>query len=343
MKRKLILLLLAISMTSVACGSTETTIEKESKPVSDISSQEPYSEESPAEINSTSSISVDENLLSVEITLSKSLLGDDITHESLDQSLSENGFDSATLNEDGSVTYKMSKKRHKEFLDELKKSLEETCNDLINGEDAVESFERVTFNDDMTKFDVYVDKAVFSDWDSFSTLGFYMYGSYYQAFSGVKEEDIDVEVNYIDKDTDEIIKSGKLSESDSSTSEVSENSVEDMLYEIENWYTGDIWNNFVDFDSYRLTGKDCTGSDIDIEFAYKNFKKSYAQKDEYDSYINSLSDEYADLKEAWNKMNEQIEIIYADLEANGIKEGDERLSLSLLDQYADAFDDYIYK
>lgn len=342
MKRKLILLFLTISIISVACGRTETTIEKESQADSDTIVQESFSEESSTEVSSTSAISVDENLLSVEITISKDFLGTEVTQESLDQSLAENGFDSATLNDDGSVTYKMSKKKHKEFLDELKKSLEETCNNLINGEDAVESFERITFNDDMTKFDVYVDKASFSDWDSFSTLGFYMYGSYYQAFSGVKGEDIDVEVNYIDKDTDEIITSSKLSDSPSSTSDESEISVEDKLFEIENWYTGDIWNNFVDFDSYRLTGKDCTGSEIDIEFAYKNFKKSYAKKDEYDSYISSLSDEYADLKEAWEKMNEQIELIYADLEANGISEGGDRLSLSLLQQYADAFDDYIY-
>ena len=52
-------------------------------------------------------------------------------------------------------------------------------------------------------------------------------------------------------------------------------SVKDAMSVISNWYIGDIWNNFVDFQSYRQSGLDCTGSKIDIDFAYKNLKNSY--------------------------------------------------------------------
>ena len=46
-------------------------------------------------------------------------------------------------------------------------------------------------------------------------------------------------------------------------------------------------------------------------------------------------------KKAWSKMNEQIELIYNDLQENGIKEGSPRFSLDLLRQYSDAFYSYI--
>lgn len=117
-------------------------------------------------------------------------------------------------------------------------------------------------------------------------------------------------------------------------------SVAKKLSEIQNWFIGDVWNNFVNFDFYRSTGKDCTGSDIDIEFAYEQFKKTYTLKDEYNSYINALPDDtYADIKNYWSKMNEQIDSIYKDLEENGLEQGTEKLSLSLLQQYSDAFRD----
>ena len=129
---------------------------------------------------------------------------------------------------------------------------------------------------------------------------------------------------------------------DDSQEDTSSDSIPDKLSEINNWYIGDIWNNFVNFDSYRLNGKDCTGSDIDIDYAYEQFEKAYAKKEQYDSYINALSDDkYSDLKKAWSKMNEQIELIYNDLQENGIKEGSPRFSLDLLRQYSDAFYSYI--
>lgn len=82
---------------------------------------------------------------------------------------------------------------------------------------------------------------------------------------------------------------------DDSQEDTSSDSIPDKLSEINNWYIGDIWNNFVNFDSYRLNGKDCTGSDIDIDYAYEQFEKAYAKKEQYDSYINALSDDkYSD-------------------------------------------------
>lgn len=113
--------------------------------------------------------------------------------------------------------------------------------------------------------------------------------------------------------------------------------VKEAINTINNWYIGEIWNNFVDFQSYRLTGLDCTGSKIDINFAYKNFKKSYKLKEEYDVYIACLGSNYSEIKDTWSLMKKQIEIIYADLEENGVKKDGSYLDLDLLSQYSDKF------
>lgn len=114
-------------------------------------------------------------------------------------------------------------------------------------------------------------------------------------------------------------------------------SAKEAINTINNWYIGDVWNNFVDFQSYRQTGLDCTGSKIDIDFAYKNFKKSYKLKKEYDAYIQSLGSDYSEIKDTWFLMKEQIEIIYADLEENGLENDGSYLDLDLLGQYSDHF------
>lgn len=121
-----------------------------------------------------------------------------------------------------------------------------------------------------------------------------------------------------------------------STEKAEEKSVYEEMKEFQNWYVG-IWNNFVDFDSYIASGKDCTGSDIDIEFAYERFKPEWELKEEYSDYVSSLSDDYSNLKDCWLRMDEQMNLIYEKIESNGIEEGGERLGLSLLDQYSEAF------
>ncbi len=119
--------------------------------------------------------------------------------------------------------------------------------------------------------------------------------------------------------------------------------VKEAINIINNWYIGEVWNNFVDFQSYRLTGLNCTGSKIDINYAYKNFKKSYKLKEEYDVYIACLDSNYSEIKDTWSLMKKQIEIIYADLEENGVKKDGSYLDLDLLSQYSDRLYNLVYE
>ena len=101
----------------------------------------------------------------------------------------------------------MTKAKHKEMLAEMKSDLDESIAAMINGEEAVESFQKIEYADDFSKFDVYVDRAKYTAFDSLYVLAFYISGAYYQAFEGKDMNDIDVVVNFIDEATNEIFES----------------------------------------------------------------------------------------------------------------------------------------
>ena len=60
-----------------------------------------------------------------------------LAEEDIKAAAAENGFKDCTINEDGSVTYKMSKSKHKEMLNDLKSSFDESIASLLEGESAV--------------------------------------------------------------------------------------------------------------------------------------------------------------------------------------------------------------
>ena len=174
-----------------------------------------------------SPIEVDKGLLTMEVTIGKNFFEDE-TPEEIMEDAKEEGYLDCTINEDGSVTYKMTKIQHKAKLKEFKEDLDETIAELLNGEDKVESFVSIDYNKDLTRFDIYVDSTKYSSWDSLYMLTFYLTGSYYQSFAGVDSDKIDVLVTMIDNETKEELSSGtykqflkNLEESQNETAEES--------------------------------------------------------------------------------------------------------------------------
>lgn len=182
-----LLLAAAMSLSLCACGGGD-------KPADSASSAAP-----------AAPIQVDENLLSVEITLPASFFEGE-TEEEIIAGAEEEGFKSCTVNQDGSVTYTMSKAKHREVLEGFHTSMEETAASMVagGGDDAMESFLDIQFNDDMSQFDIYVDMEKFSGLEAFAALGFFVTGAYYQAFAGVDMDKVDVVVNFIDHATNEV-------------------------------------------------------------------------------------------------------------------------------------------
>lgn len=276
------------------------------------------------------------NLLSEELTIPADFM-EGTTQEELDTNVKDGYYNSAKINSDGSVTFSMTKAQHKKIIKDTRKSLNESLDKLV-GSKEYPNFTSVSANKDFTEFTIKTKSKELDMQESFSVMAFYMYGGMYNAFSG-KEVD-NISITFVNNETGDTIETYNSKDMGSETGgnvESSGNETENMLSTIKKWYTGEIWNKFVDFDAFRETGKDCTGSDIDIEFAYAGFLKSYELKEQYDSYINSLPEEYGELKDVWSKMNEQIELAYQDLEKNGVSVGKPELELDLLRQYSEKF------
>ncbi len=198
MKKKLVAMLLvgAMALSSTACGSTPKN-ERKSATSTDQSSDD--GEELKAE----------KNLLSVEVTLPASLVKDG--EAELDEEAKEAGVKEITKNEDGSITMKMTKEAHKELLGSIKESVDESNEEIIADKENYPSIESITYNDDLTEFTVSVDSASFNGLESFVAIAFYMEGNIYQALNAVPEDEINTTVNFVDKDSGEVINSADSS------------------------------------------------------------------------------------------------------------------------------------
>lgn len=152
---------------------------------------------------------VNEGLLYNEITLPATFFSES-SEEDIKKASEEAGYKSYRINEDGSVTYKMSKKMHRELLDDFKTNIDEQIDKMVNGgEDAqIEGISEIKYNKDFSEIKIYMEKDSFNILTSFYALSFYMQGSYYQLFSGAKSDDVDVVVQFIDNESGEIIDSG---------------------------------------------------------------------------------------------------------------------------------------
>lgn len=188
-----------------------------------VDSAESVSEESPADQKTEASavgenadqdqkIEVDENLLTVDITLPASMF-EGKTESEIQQEAKDNGYLSCVVSDDGSVTYKMTKKQRDDRLQELGDTYSESLQELVSGgENGVDSFSRIEHNDDFSEINVYVDPEKYSFWDNFYSVAFYLYGQTYQSFAGVDADKIDVVVNYIDNQSDEVLDTASYKE-----------------------------------------------------------------------------------------------------------------------------------
>lgn len=197
MKKRILALLLVTIMatTMVACGSKSSADEAK-------------------EGNKTESdrgtLSAEKNLFDVEVTLPAAFFeGSDIS--TIETEAKAKGVHEVKANDDGSVTYVMDKKTHKEFLASMKTSIDESIKETLNDKENYPSFTDIKYNEDLTQFDVMVDKASYGGLQSFIAVGFYMYGNMYQAMDGQESDKIKTVVNFKDKDTGEIIESGDSS------------------------------------------------------------------------------------------------------------------------------------
>lgn len=192
MKRKMISIVLALCLTMslTACGSSGTSTESKNP-----------SEAADTSDDTDEALDAEENLSLVEFNVPAEFVGDS-TQEELDTTANENGFDSITLNEDGSATYVMTKAKHQEMMVEITDTINAALEDMIGSED-YPNITDITANDDFTEFTVTTSSTELSFSESLLVIAFYTYGGTYNIFNTTPVDNI--HVDFVNSESGEII------------------------------------------------------------------------------------------------------------------------------------------
>ena len=185
MKKTIMGLLIASSILLVGCNGASVA--------DSVDIQNPEEE--------TTSIEVEKEIFDVQLTIPADLVGE-ITQDELDQICEEKGYESATLNADGSVTYVMSRSQHKELMNQTKETIEQGLDDIVNSDD-YPTITKIDTNSDYTKFTITTTSTELNLIESITVLQFYMYGGMYNSFNGTPADD--VETIWINADSGEEI------------------------------------------------------------------------------------------------------------------------------------------
>ena len=156
-------LIFLLTLVVAACGKDEASSKQEKK-------------------EDGEEIEVDKGMLNVEITLPAIFFEEDDIDQAIAEA-KENGVGEVIKNDDGSLTFKMSKKIYKQMMKDMEESIKEYVEETKNSED-FSSIKNVSFNKSFSEFTLVVDREQYEDsFDGFAALGFGMSGLYYQVFS----------------------------------------------------------------------------------------------------------------------------------------------------------------
>lgn len=146
------------------------------------------------------SIKVDKGILSVKVTLPTSLFSDGDIEKTIADAKKE-GVNEVIRNEDGSLTYVVSKAKYGEMMKSVKDSMNTTIDDLKTGKDFA-SIKDVAHNDSFSEFIVTVDKEAYNNsMDAFATMVIGLSSMLYQAFDGVSPENNKITIKLKDEKT----------------------------------------------------------------------------------------------------------------------------------------------
>lgn len=149
------------------------------------------------------SVKVDKNLLDVTVTLPGSMFeGEDINAKV--EEMKQDGAKEATVNEDGSITLKISKDKHKEMITEMKASVIKSFEDMKTSGDYA-SIKDIKYNDDFTKVTLEVVKSDYENsLDAFASFGIGISSMMYNLYSGIENDKIQITIDIKDSETGEV-------------------------------------------------------------------------------------------------------------------------------------------
>ncbi len=208
MKKQLLLLLLTTMLILSACSS-KTPASKNTAAANDSSvTNSADSTSQKDEGSSDSAVEVDKGLFDVTLTIPESYV-EGQTQDDLDKLCKEKGYKSITLNADGSATYVITKKQHKEMMESMADTINSSMKELVGSED-YPTFTDIKANDDYTEFTITTTSTDLSLSESIAPMLFYTYGLMYTAFNGAEADNI--AVTFVNADTGKTISTSNSSE-----------------------------------------------------------------------------------------------------------------------------------
>lgn len=189
-------------ITFAGCSSNDSSDVETSSPLESETVEDSLQKDED-ELSTIGDVEVENSILTVSITLPASLVKD-VTQEDLGNDTSGT-YQSAKINDDGSVTMKLTKTQYKEMLASISQELDACIKEIGESDDY--NIDKVEHNDVFSKFDVTLSTDEVGLYDSIASLAFYMYGGMYQIFKGSKGAN--VVVNYYDTNGD-LIESSDL-------------------------------------------------------------------------------------------------------------------------------------
>ena len=126
------------------------------------------------------------------------------TQEEADEIRDRNGYESATLEEDGSLTIVMSRSQYEELLKDFRESVDRGIAEIVS-EDYGSSIEKIEYNDDYSVFTVTVSTEEIGIPERQTANELVMYGTLYQIYTAGGADRI--RVDYVNRDSGEVIES----------------------------------------------------------------------------------------------------------------------------------------
>ncbi|NLL63252.1 MAG: hypothetical protein GX241_03275 [Ruminococcaceae bacterium] len=150
------------------------------------------------------STSIEKEDPNVTITVPDSFFEDQNIEEIVAKTSEEEGFISATINEDGSVTFVMTKEKYQEQLQKYKESVDEGIDSITKGKDAPGTFSKIEYKEDYTEFTIYTTDKYTKD-DPMLLTKIFQVGLHGQIINGKDKDKINVKIMIIKESTGDVL------------------------------------------------------------------------------------------------------------------------------------------
>lgn len=187
-------LALSLAACSTAPSTADTPAETPAPTAAPTTEPDISLQEAADAISTAEQIAVEDNLFDVTLTLPADYASD-ITAEEIAQQVADGKVHTGVLNDDGSVTYTMSKAQHAALLESIAAELRNTLDDMIGSTD-YPNLTAIEANDDFTDFTVYTttQPGAVGLSDEMSVLIYYTCGKMYGIVSGQEPDNIHVDI-----------------------------------------------------------------------------------------------------------------------------------------------------